>query len=668
VAYRDPHPLFVPRQQAHRAHSIPAFSKALAVSALLAVLSNCLCLGTTFLAEGYAVKVWQTDDGLPQNMVTSAVQTHDGFLWFGTYSGLARFDGERFQVFDSANTPTLRDRRISSLFEDSQGALWIGQESGTIDQYREGRFEAFSAATGGREKVLALGSDRRGHIWAMRHGGAAENLTTGETIPSPIAPALPAVMAWSRNTSGDIWLAENGRAASLSAGQLNLLTLPTPYRDNYALTIAAANDGGAWIICDGRIRKWADGHWVEDRGAYSWPEGAIACSLELHDGTLAVGTIYSGLFLVFPDGRRTVHLDSRNGLPQNWIRFLLEDREGTLWAGTGSAGLVSIHASPISVLAPPDQWQGCSVLSVASGRDDSLWVGTEGAGLYHHSAGTWQNFGQAEGLLNTYVPAVTESPTGEVWAGNFWWGGPSRLVNGRFVRPSLFDEKSSPVFALSPSSRVGEVLMGNCDGVFLLDNHGSKPLSQSPTPSAGGACAVVADKSGAIWGGFTQAGLVRIAEGNTQYYRQKDGLASDAVNCIATDDDGAIWIGTADRGISRFKDGRFANLGIAHGLVDNVIGYILDDGRGYFWLGSNHGLQRVSKEELNRCADGLIPSVTGKVFDRSDGLPTSEFTGGLQAAGCKTRDGRLWFASSKGLVCIDTSRIESNTKPPPVLL
>ena len=668
VAYREPNPRFVPGQEAHRAHAIPIFAKALTVSALLAVLSNCLCLGTTVLAEGYAVRIWQTDDGLPQNMVTSAVQTRDGYLWFGTYSGLARFDGERFQVFDSANTPTLRDRRISSLFEDSQGALWIGQESGTIDRYREGRFEVFSAGRGSREKVLALGSDRRGHIWAMRHGGATENLTTGVTIPSLIAPDLPAVMAWSRNSSGDIWLAENGRAASLSSGQINPPTFPPPYRDNYALNIAAANDGGAWIICDGRIRKWADGHWGEDRGEFPWPEGAIACSLELHDGTLAVGTIYSGLFLIFPDGRHTVHLDSRNGLPQNWIRFLLEDREGTLWAGTGSAGLVSIHATPISVLAPPDQWQGCSVLSVASGRDDSLWVGTEGGGLYHYSAGTWQNFGQAEGLLNTYVPAVTESPTGEVWAGNFWWGGPARLVNGRFVRPSLFDEKSSPVFALAPSSRDGEVLMGNCDGVFLLDNHGSKPLFQSPTPSVGGACAVVADKSGVIWGGFTQAGLVRIADGQTQHYRQKDGLASDAVNCIATEDDGAIWIGTADRGISRFKDGRFANLGIAQGLVDNVIGYILDDGRGYFWLSSNHGLQRVSKEELNRCADGLIPLVTGKVFDRSDGLPTSEFTGGLQAAGCKTRDGRLWFASSKGLVCIDTSRIESNTKPPPVLL
>src|SRR5687768_375000 len=78
----------------------------------------------TFLAEGYSIRVWQTEDGLPQNTVTSAVQTRDGYLWFGTLSGVARFDGERFRVFNSANTPDFPDRRVARLFEDSQGTLW----------------------------------------------------------------------------------------------------------------------------------------------------------------------------------------------------------------------------------------------------------------------------------------------------------------------------------------------------------------------------------------------------------------------------------------------------------------------------------------------------------------------------------------------------------------
>src|SRR5881227_2677320 len=87
------------------------------------------CLAATFLADGYSIRVWRTEDGLPQNIVTSAVQTRDGYLWFGTHSGLARFDGERFRVFDTANTPELHDRRISALYEDVQGSLWVGQET-----------------------------------------------------------------------------------------------------------------------------------------------------------------------------------------------------------------------------------------------------------------------------------------------------------------------------------------------------------------------------------------------------------------------------------------------------------------------------------------------------------------------------------------------------------
>src|SRR5688572_13278890 len=98
----------------------------------------------TFLADGYSIRVWQTEDGLPQNLVTTAVQTQDGYLWFGTHSGLARFDGERFKVYDTVNTPELVDSRINRLFEDARGTLWIGQESGRITRYRDGRFEAAS--------------------------------------------------------------------------------------------------------------------------------------------------------------------------------------------------------------------------------------------------------------------------------------------------------------------------------------------------------------------------------------------------------------------------------------------------------------------------------------------------------------------------------------------
>jgi ligand-binding sensor domain-containing protein len=150
------------------------------------------CLAATFLADGYSIRVWQTEDGLPQNLVTSAAQTPDGYLWFGTYSGLARFDGERFQVFDSANTPELPHRRINCLFEDARGTLWIGQETGTLTRYKNGRFEAVSLRPEtARNPIIGIGSDERGELWVMRQSGSVDSVDDGRRLSSIIASEHP---------------------------------------------------------------------------------------------------------------------------------------------------------------------------------------------------------------------------------------------------------------------------------------------------------------------------------------------------------------------------------------------------------------------------------------------------------------------------------------------
>src|SRR3954470_4545133 len=113
---------------------------------LALILAGCVCpvaaiavTGGSF--GGYTIRIWQTEDGLPENAVTAIAQTHDGYMWFGTLAGLARFDGERFQTFDSASTPRLQEGRVSALYEDRDGTLWIGHDSGLVTRYRHGNFE-----------------------------------------------------------------------------------------------------------------------------------------------------------------------------------------------------------------------------------------------------------------------------------------------------------------------------------------------------------------------------------------------------------------------------------------------------------------------------------------------------------------------------------------------
>ncbi len=103
----------------------------------------CACAsGADAAPTGYLIDVWDTEDGLPNSTVTAVAQTPDGYLWVGTYDGLARFDGVRFVTFDPGNTPALRHARVQALYVDTSGTLWIDTYRGSMTSYRDGAFHA----------------------------------------------------------------------------------------------------------------------------------------------------------------------------------------------------------------------------------------------------------------------------------------------------------------------------------------------------------------------------------------------------------------------------------------------------------------------------------------------------------------------------------------------
>ncbi len=465
-------------------------------------------LPTAGAAPNYFIRSWQSEAGLPQNKVTAVVQAHDGYLWVGTYSGLARFDGVRFTIFDENNTPAMWSSRVTSLFEAADGALWIGDESGQVTRYQDGRFQAvpFRAAWSGG-KIYDIASDETGDIWLLNESGQLARVRDGLVL-IPEAGTAAKLVDMTRSANGTIWVARDGRVSALEHGQLRPLELNgTATNNTYIMGIGASRDGGLWMAVDGRIRKWKDGKWAEDMGPTLWDPSPVTRWIETQKGVLVIGTADRGLYLLFPDqNEKPLHFDHAGGFPSDWVISLCEDREGSLWAGTGGGGVVMLCPNNIQTIAPPDQWQSRAVLSVCPDRKGSLWVGTEGAGLYRFQSGVWDQF----------------------W---FRPGDPQclHLVAG-----------------------------GRCRGTIMGRHLGRRPVHAKRRPLricarpgerySAHAGPVVRPRGGAV--DRHRRGTVALSGGRTNWFAENNGQPLRDVRTVAEDSRGAVWFGMAGSGLA----------------------------------------------------------------------------------------------------------------------
>ncbi len=612
------------------------------------------------MVSDYVVHVWQAKNGLPHDSVTSVVQTRDGYIWIGTYSALARFDGVRFTIFDASNTSGMRSCRVTSLFEARDGTLWIGLEDGAVIRYQAGRFEPVNFENQRSNKgVFHIGADDAGEIWVAGPDRRFKRLRDGRTCPSSTEGSARRLSV--ATAPGGLWVAGNGVVSAFKNGELAPLQFDVEPPLDHIRGICQSANGELWVANNDRLRKWDGTKFVKDLGTMPWALSPLTTMFETRSGLVAVGTFDKGLYLVSDQGT-VVHFSRTNGLPSNWVTSAIEDREGNLWVGT-RAGLVMLHPTGISTLAPPDKCEGYPVLSVAIGSGGEIWAATEGAGIYRLNNGQWSHYGTEQGLINPYVWTVSPDASGRVWAGT-WDRGIFVRRGDVFEHLPVLDTNLQALALLHEAN--GDTWVGT--GIGLLRYHLGQiewVVQEKQMKSPDVRC-LARDGENTLWFGMFGGGLGRLKEGRLQRFRKSDGLPSDFVQCLRADTDGSLWVGTFGGGLARLKDGRFATINWHQELPGNDIGNIEDDGRGFFWISSNKGILRVSKAELNACADGLSQELHYRLFSVNDGVPTMECSGGLP--GCKTADGHLLFPSSAGLVMIDPGCIQTNLLPPPVVV
>ncbi len=674
----------------------------------------------TGLAPNYLVHIWQTDNGLPQNWVSSIAQTPDGYLWVGTrYGGLARFDGVRFVPFNPQNTPELKDVQVEFLSVDGAGRLWVVMGNESINAMADGEFTLFrqprteprlramQALITRPDSILFTGEyaylatldlaagtngwtvhdprprfeanprtfvvDRNETVWFTTLNQRLSRFREGRLELANTLPGLiePRTVGLAVDREGQLWTASPRRLLSWD-GEAFVDRTPAegpPPRD--ILRIAFSGDGGLWVLERNRLRKFRDGQWVVTADQNPLADQTGEGGIELHgDAQGGAWVIHYGHGFSHTKSTGALHqFSERDGLPNLFITCWYEDPEGNVWIGTAGGGLIRIRESIFTTFTTADGLPGRVVRSVCVDSADTLWAGTMSGGLAR-----WRD-GQLERtpLPVPSVPpveSVTVCPdlTGQLWIGSLNHG-LLQMQAGEIGRLAAGFGQNVAVRVLFTDRR-NDLWVGGLVNLFRYTagrfyQFGSKD-GFVDSHAIG---ALAEDEAGNLWIGTGPGDLWRYTPaGEFTRFTPPAEWPSVRFSAVLPDTNGVVWVGTLGGGLLRFKDGQFTRCTLEYGLPDNNVSQLLDSGDGHLWAGTYAGIFRANKVELESVATGHAPRVACRVYGRFDGLPALECSSGFQPSCWRAGDGRLWFATANGVVSVDPTAIAANSQPPIVII
>ena len=617
----------------------------------------------------YGHDVWQIDQGLPQNSVDAITQTSDGFLWVATEEGFARFDGVRFTVYNRNNTQELKDKVIRELFADREGALWIGTVTGGLTRLKDGEFSTYSAEDGLLPGgVVSICEGRDGSLWIAVYGGGLNRLREGTMTSYTTSDGLVSnlVDTVTEDREGNVWVGTDDRGLDrLRDGKFTHFGTPEGLPAGPVSSLREDREGNLWVaIVGGGLSRLAGKRFTTLTTRDGLSSNSVLCILEDRAGSLWLGTDSGGITRL--KSGTFSSLTTREGLVSDVVRAIFEDREGNLWFGTDGGGLTRLKDGNVISYTMNEGLSHNQVRSVFEGDEGNLWIGTRGGGLNLLKAGKLTSYTTHDGLSDNFVTAICSDPAGGLWVSTHG-GHIDRFRDGKFTSYAPKQNSAGDVRSLLVD-RQGQLQAGMYgDGLGQLKD--GKVTISVDQPALRGTIirALVESRDGSLWLG-TDGGLCRIKDGQLTRFTTSDGLSNDIIYSIYEDQDGTLWVGTSAGGLNRFKDGSFTSYTTREGLFDDLVFVILEDDARNLWMSSNRGIFKVSKRDLDDFAAGRIKTITSVSYGIADGMKSSECNGGSQPSGWKSRDGRLWFATIRGVVSIDPANIKINRLPPPVVI
>lgn len=564
--------------------------------------------------------VWTTSNGLPQDSVRAIAQTADGYLWFATTDGLARFDGVNFTVFNASNTPLLQRPAITSLLAVPDGSLWIGTGNNALLRYRTGFFEKIGGNLDLRSNsIRALLVDSGGVLWIGTDRGLTR-LAEGRASSVFTGGWEANVHALLEYPAGTVWVGANNGLHRFEGGVERVFTTKDGLPDNSIWGLAPGAGGALWIGTHaGGLSEYRNGHFrTYGRRDGFTPTGILALLLD-REGALWVGTDGGGISR-FAGGKFS-SCQTRDGLSNQVIRCLYEDSEGSVWMGTAGGGVNRFKEYRVTMRTMREGLPSDSVRSIQQDRSGDIWLGTTNGVARLRASGVVEAYASQDGLSmwpvlrdhhdNLWVASeegviqrFRGEPRGK--AQHSWkFKGPIRL---------LFEQSNGTVWAASADSLIG--FQGNPTAVF------GKPQGLAAVPVT----AMAEGVDGAVWVG-TVLGVQRFHNGQFGPLLARPG-GRQTVTSMHVDAAGRLWA-ISNSGLNRIDGTHFKPYTRAEGMPELDMASILEDNDGYFWIAGREGMLRVSRADLDAVAEGRKRAVQPQRFGVADGMRgSSDFSYG----------------------------------------
>ncbi len=646
-----------------------------------------LFINPIWAADNPAVKYVGIEHGLSNNSVICVYQDYKGFMWFGTYDGLNRYDGYNFKVFRNriGDSTSLTCNEIYSIAGDKNHNIWIGTRKGvSLYEAAKNTFDIVNYLPyGGTVKKEIEGSisniiaDEYGHVFVPTDIEGLlvfeTNSKTGkqaglETSRGITASYRVSVIEKDKVSKGAWMIIDNVGLCRYDNASKSIRVVNNTIMHGNCLK--ADDNGNVWFGNDHGLYRYniqsniVSGNYIE--GDYK-----ISCICIDKSGVLWIGSDGKGVMVLAPGNQKAIPFLAGDGKPlinSVAVYSICEDAGGRKWVGTlrGGINIVESRPNPFRTVFYSDAKNinpnNNFVQTFCEDEENNLWIGTGGGGLRYWNRRTdsytpyVHNPADQTSVGGNFITGIIKDVQNDIWVSS-WYGGISRFNKKTKTfqhypcfNPYTNNQETRAWFLYEDKQKRLWCSTSNPGTVYLFNRTASRFVIFDSTLT--NVQCMTEDKEGGLWGGNYNS-LIKIdpiSKKHRQYY------IGYTIRTIHEDNNGNFWVGTQGGGLLLFdrKTGSYKRFDESNGLPGNSVLRILEDKRGDLWMSSFIGLLHMDvKDNKIRC------------FSQSDGLQSNQFN--FNAATI-LHTGEFVFGGLKGFNIFYPESIQLQGAVPPLFL